>query len=169
MSKYYLAQDEKRCIGCRACEVQCKINKTLPPESKPCQVISVGPRLVENRPRASYVFISCHHCEKPWCVAACPTGAMRKRPEDGIVYINEEDCVGCKSCISACPWGAPQWNAEKGIVVKCDYCKERIDQGLKPACVTICTTQCLQLAPADKIPQTRRERYAVSVAEQEIK
>jgi len=92
---------------------------------------------------------------------------MRKRPEDGIVFIREEDCVGCKTCITACPWGAPQWNPESGKVVKCDYCMDRIDQGLKPACVTICTTQCLNFVPADQIPQVKRELYARFVAESE--
>jgi Fe-S-cluster-containing dehydrogenase component len=94
---------------------------------------------------------------------------MRKRSGDGIVYVHEEDCVGCKSCISACPWGAPQWDPETAKVVKCDYCMDRIDQGLKPACVTICTTQCLHFASPDQIPGIRRERYAAAVADLEIK
>ncbi|RJP86297.1 MAG: 4Fe-4S dicluster domain-containing protein [Desulfobacteraceae bacterium] len=167
MSDHYLFQNEKSCIGCQSCEVQCKTNKSLPQGPKPCQVITIGPRFIGNLPRASYIFISCHHCDIPWCVTACPTGAMRKRPEDGIVFIREEDCVGCKTCITACPWGAPQWNPESGKVVKCDYCMDRIDQGLKPACVTICTTQCLNFVPADQIPQVKRELYARFVAESE--
>jgi Fe-S-cluster-containing dehydrogenase component len=167
MSDHYLFQDEKQCIGCLSCEVQCKTNKSLPQGPKPCQVITIGPRFVGGLPRASHVFISCHHCDTPWCVAACPTGAMRKRSKDGIVYIDHAVCVGCKTCISACPWGAPQWNPETAKVVKCDYCMDRIDQGLKPACVTVCTTQCLHFVPADQIPQTKREQYARFVAELE--
>jgi Fe-S-cluster-containing dehydrogenase component len=49
-------------------------------------------------------------------------------------------------------------------VVKCDYCKDRIDEGLKPACVTICTTHCLHFGTTDEIPPLRRERYAKAMA-----
>jgi Fe-S-cluster-containing dehydrogenase component len=73
--------------------------------------------------------------------------------------------VGCKACITACPWSLPQWNAETGKVVKCDYCMDRVDQGLKPACVTVCMTHCLEFG--ENVPdmvQVRRERHARAVA-----
>jgi DMSO reductase iron-sulfur subunit len=164
MSQYYLFQDTKNCIGCHSCEIVCKSNKALPIGPKPCQVIHVAPKMVNGLPRASYVFMPCFHCENPWCVAACPTGAMRKRPQDGIVYVERSLCVGCKTCVTACPWGAPQWNPETGKVVKCDYCKDRLDAGLKPACVTICTTHCLQFGNVEDMTQIRRERHAKTIA-----
>lgn len=164
MSQYYLFQDAKRCIGCHACEVVCKSNKKLMMGPRPCQVITVGPKLVGEVPRAAYTFMPCFHCENPWCVAACPTGAMQKRKKDGIVFVDQSLCVGCKTCMSACPWGAPQWNPETGKVVKCDYCKDRLDQGLKPACVTICTTHCLRFGRPEDVPHIRRERYAKATA-----
>jgi Fe-S-cluster-containing dehydrogenase component len=160
MSEYILFQDTKKCIGCHSCEVACKSNKKLPKGPKPCQVVTVGPKFVGNLPKASYTFIPCFHCEKPWCVAACPTGAMRKRESDGIVFIDAEQCVGCKACIKACPWGAPQWNKAARKVVKCDYCMDRIDAGLQPACVTLCTTHCLHFGKADEFPSIKRERFA---------
>ena len=60
--------------------------------------------------------------------------------------------------------GGPQWNPEKGKVVKCDYCMDRVDLGLKPACVTICTTHCLHFGRPEEVPQVRRERYAKAMA-----
>lgn len=164
MSNYYLFQDTRKCIGCKACEVQCKANKDLPPGPKPCQVITVGPKMVGGLPRASFIFMPCFHCENPWCVPACPTGAMQRRPEDGIVFVDETLCVGCKVCVNACPWGAPQFDKAKRRVVKCDLCMDRIDQGLKPACVTTCTTHCLKFGPVEEMTQIRRERHAKSVA-----
>jgi DMSO reductase iron-sulfur subunit len=164
MSHYYLLQDTKKCIDCHACEVQCKVNKSLPLGPRLCQVIAVGPKMVAELPKASYIFMPCYHCENPWCVPACPTGAMQRRSEDGIVFVDQDLCVGCKSCISACPWGAPQWNDETGKVVKCDYCMDRIDRGLKPACVTVCTTHCLHFGRTDEMTQIRRERHARQVA-----
>ncbi len=160
MSKYYLFQDTKKCIGCHSCEVACKSNKDLPVGPKPCEIITVGPVFVRGLPRAGYTFMPCFHCEDPWCVAACPTGAMQRRAKDGVVFVDPLLCVGCKTCMSACPWGAPQWNPETGKAVKCDFCMDRIDQGFEPACVTVCTTKCLQFGPAEKAPKIKRERYA---------
>jgi Fe-S-cluster-containing dehydrogenase component len=90
---------------------------------------------------------------------------MRIKENTGIVYVEESMCVGCKCCIYACPWSAPQWNPETGKVVKCDYCVDRVADGLKPACVTVCTTHCLHFGLADEMPEVRRERYARAVAE----
>jgi Fe-S-cluster-containing dehydrogenase component len=86
---------------------------------------------------------------------------MQKRPADGIVFVEPALCVGCKSCLGACPWGAPQWDAESGKVVKCDYCKDRVDAGLKPACVAKCLTHCLDFGLAeDETGRSKRERLA---------
>lgn len=159
MSKYYLFQDEKKCISCRSCQVQCKINKGLGVGPKPNQVIDVGPVKENGRYKAKYVFLACFHCDNPWCIPACPNGAMQKRESDGVIYIEQERCVGCKSCIMACPWSAPQWDGKKGKVVKCDFCKDRLDAGLKPACVTACPTDCLDLVPTEKLPDTKRVRF----------
>lgn len=162
MSRYALIQDKSRCIGCLACTIACKMVKGIGVGPRPLDVVTLGPTLKEGRPLGQFVFMPCFHCEEPWCVYACPTGAMKKRPEDGIVYIQEDLCVGCKSCLYACPWGTPQFNVEKGKAVKCDYCKERIDKGLKPACVTICISHCLSFGPADRLEEIdkRRKRYA---------
>lgn len=164
MSKHYLFQDVKKCIGCHTCEIQCKSNKDLPSGPKPCQIVQVGPKFVNGLPRTSFIFMPCFHCETPWCVSACPTGAMQQRHNDGIVFVDKTLCVGCKTCISACPWGAPQWNGETGKIEKCDYCMDRIDKGLKPACVTTCTTGCLKFGNVKEMPQIKRERHALHVA-----
>ncbi len=85
---------------------------------------------------------------------------MRRRDQDGIVYVFEKDCVGCKACITACPWSVPQWNPETGKVGKCDLCMDRIDQGLEPACVSKCTTGCLSFSTPAEASQTTRQAFA---------
>jgi Fe-S-cluster-containing dehydrogenase component len=112
----------------------------------------------------AYVFMPCFHCQNPWCVAACPTGAMQKRPQDGIVFVEESLCVGCKACITACPWGTPQWNPQTGKAVKCDFCKDRVDQGLEPACVSKCVTRCLHFSKPSAKTKVKREAHAKSIA-----
>lgn len=129
MSKYIVMHNSADCIGCKACEVQCRSLHNGGPGAFFCRVLSV--EQTEPKPALGFVYTSCFHCENPWCVKACPTGAMRRR-DDGIVYVETSACVGCKACITACPWAAPQWNAQTGKVDKCDLCRDRIDQGLKP-------------------------------------
>jgi Fe-S-cluster-containing dehydrogenase component len=164
VSKYYLLQDSERCIGCLACEVSCKSNKSLPIGPALCKNMSVGPVEIKNVPRVRFVFMPCFHCEDPWCLDVCPSGAIQKRSGDGIVFIEPNLCIGCKNCITACPWGACQWDPVAAKAVKCDYCKDRLDEGLKPACVTKCLTQCLEFGVADKLPSGRRERFAAQIA-----
>ena len=126
MSQYYLLQDQKKCIGCLSCEAHCKTFQGVPPGPRLSRIIPVGPKSIGKVPRMSYVFMPCFHCEDPWCVSVCPTGAMQKRPADGIVFVEPNLCVGCKSCMTACPWGAPQWNPLTRKVVKCNYCMDRV-------------------------------------------
>lgn len=163
MSKYYLLQDSDRCIGCLSCEISCKTNKGLGPGPALCKNNVVGPVDVRGLPMVRFVFMPCFHCVEPWCMRVCPSGAIKQRESDGIVYIEPSACIGCKSCITACPWGAPQWDPVKNKAVKCDYCKDRVDQGLKPACVTKCLTQCLDFGLADKLPDYRRDRFSRSI------
>ena len=164
MSKYYLLQNAQRCIGCLACEVSCKSNKGLGPGPSLCKNLSVGPTERGGIPAVHQVFIPCFHCEDPWCLSVCPTGAVKKRPQDGIVFIEASLCIGCKSCIMACPWGSCQWDPASHRAVKCDYCMDRVDQGLKPACVTKCLSQCLSFGVADHLPDNRRVNFAQAVA-----
>ena len=148
-NKYAIIQDKERCIGCLSCEVYCLQNKQLSQGPRLCEIVVLGKQKQSGIPREAYVYMSCFHCENPACVAACPTGAMQKRESDGIVFTDFDRCIGCKACVVARPWGAVQWNPDTRKVVKCDYCKDRVDQGLKPACVTVCTTGCLSFRELD--------------------
>lgn len=159
MSKYIITQDVADCIGCRACEVHCKDKNNPGPGAFYCRILEVHSEGAPV-PGIDFVYLSCFHCEKAWCVDACPTGAMRRRAKDGIVYVEESACVGCKVCITACPWSVPQWNPDTGKVGKCDLCMDRIDQGLEPACVGKCTTGCLKLTTPAQASETTRQAFA---------
>jgi DMSO reductase iron-sulfur subunit len=164
MSIYYIFQDQKRCIGCYACEVHCKTKNRLPVGPRFSRIMQVGPQMVQGIPRMQFVYMPCFHCEKPWCISACPSGAMQKRQKDGIVFVDQSRCVGCKACITACPWGVPQWNPEQGKVMKCDYCMDRLDKGLKPACVTKCTAHALKWLSPEEASAYKREHAAKAIA-----
>lgn len=161
--RYYLFHDAERCIGCYSCELHCKMKNNLPIGPRLCRIIEIGPRIRNNTLRMDFHFLPCFHCELPFCAHVCPTGAIQKRSKDGIVFVEPSLCIGCKCCIAACPWGVPQWNPETGKVVKCDYCIDRVDRGLKPACVTGCLTQCLHFGPVDQASDLLRKRFAASL------
>ena len=165
MSEFTIYQDQKLCIGCRACEVHCKTEHDLPVGPQFCKIIEVGPKVVQGIPRINFMFMPCFHCEEAFCISACPTGAMQKREKDGIVWVDAESCIGCKACITACPWGIPQWDASSGKVIKCDYCKDRLDQGLEPACVTGCVTGSLKWLRPSEIADIKRNQTAREMAE----
>ncbi len=150
MNKYLIYLNSRRCIGCHGCEVHCKTNKKLPVGPLLCEITHEPLKAVKGVPKTEFHFRSCYHCEEPFCVDICPTKAMIKR-EDGIVYVEEEKCIGCMSCAGACPWGIPQLNPDTGKAVKCDYCMDRIDQGLRPACVTKCTTHALKFVTIQEL------------------
>ncbi len=80
----------------------------------------------------------CNHCTHPACVEACPTGAMYKRPEDGIVLRDESRCEGKQRCAKACPYKKIFFNHVQGISQHCIMCFPRLEQGVAPACARQC-------------------------------
>ncbi len=162
-NKYLIKLDPQRCISCRACEAHCKSYKQSPEGAWLGLLVTVGPAMIDGQVRTLSGFRPCFHCDKPWCVAACPTGAMVKREEDGLVVVQSELCVGCKACMDACPWMVPQWDATARKVIKCDYCRERVGEGLDPACVTACTGHALSFQRPNLESRRVRVSYAKTV------
>ncbi|MEM0239689.1 MAG: nitrate reductase subunit beta [Nitrososphaerota archaeon] len=80
----------------------------------------------------------CNHCLNPSCVAACPSGAMYKREEDGIVLVDQSRCRGWRYCISACPYKKVYYNWSTHKAEKCILCYPRIEAGLPPVCAETC-------------------------------
>jgi nitrate reductase beta subunit len=80
----------------------------------------------------------CNHCLNPACVASCPSGAIYKRGEDGVVLINQEVCRGWRMCVTACPYKKTYYNWGTGKSEKCILCYPRIEAGLAPACMHSC-------------------------------
>lgn len=80
----------------------------------------------------------CNHCLNPACLASCPSGAIYKRGEDGIVLINQDACRGWRMCVSACPYKKTFYNWETGKSEKCILCFPRLEVGEIPACMHSC-------------------------------
>ena len=148
------------CVGCHACVVACKEWNTTSGPYAPLSdrdpygadpegtflnrvhtfeaVPDAGPARVVQFPK------SCLHCADAPCVTVCPTGASFKRATDGIVLVNEADCIGCGLCAWACPYGAREMDAAQGVMKKCTLCYDRIENpelpeiDRIPACVRTC-------------------------------
>ncbi|MBI4406031.1 MAG: nitrate reductase subunit beta [Deltaproteobacteria bacterium] len=100
----------------------------------------------------------CNHCLNPACVASCPSGAIYKRGEDGIVLINQDVCRAWRMCVGACPYKKSYYNWNTGKSEKCILCYPRVEAGLAPACMHSCVGRIRYLGvvlyDAEKILQT---------------
>jgi len=100
------------------------------------------------------------HCGKPTCIEACPTGAISKRGEDGIVVVDGGKCDGCRDCFPACPYGVPQFS-DDGIMQVCDFCA-RINR--EPACVASCPAKALNFGALDELLEMAKGKTARRMA-----
>ena len=168
------ALDLSRCIGCRRCVYAC-VKENNPSRDVEIQWIRVlrlrkGEFRLEHAehyyspkevPEEDYFYmpVQCQHCENPPCVKVCPVRATWKEP-DGIVVIDYDWCIGCRTCMAACPYRARKFNWNdpvipkeelnpethylgnrprmKGVVEKCTFCIQRTREGRYPACVEAC-------------------------------
>ncbi|HHB80225.1 MAG TPA: 4Fe-4S dicluster domain-containing protein [Aliiroseovarius sp.] len=138
------------CIGCRACEMACKDKNGLDagPRFRRVQYIEGGtyPDVF-----AFKINMSCNHCAEPACLPACPTGAIFKHKENGVVDIDSTLCIGCRKCEAACPYGAPQFDPDENVVKKCNMCIDELEAGRDPYCVAACMMRVLDVGPIDQI------------------
>jgi phenylacetyl-CoA:acceptor oxidoreductase 27-kDa subunit len=195
--RYGMVIDLKKCVSCYACNIACKQEYFLPPGVfwNRLLVTEIGeyPRVK----KITYPLL-CNHCKKPICVDVCPTEASIQR-EDGIITIDADKCVGCQYCVLACPYQQRTYleNNDKeyfpgqgktelelfgeyykplpaGTVIKCDFCQEKVDEGLKnglkpgvdrdatPACVNTCMVKARHFGdlddPESNVSKLLRER-----------
>jgi Fe-S-cluster-containing dehydrogenase component len=157
--KLGLVIDLDTCVGCHACVIACKGWNTENYGTPLSDIDAYGAdpsgtflnriHTYEVQPEqglAQTVHFpkSCLHCEDAPCVTVCPTGASYKRVEDGIVLVNEDDCIGCGLCAWACPYGAREMDPTAGVMKKCTLCVDRIyntnlpEEDREPACVRTC-------------------------------
>ncbi len=143
-----LGVDAKRCMGCYACEIACKVTHGLTAEKGAwIRIVRADATRAETEAKGHYLPVVCVHCESPSCVEVCPEGAIVQR-EDGIVLLDSSRCTGCRLCLEACPYGAIFFNEEEEVAAKCSLCVERLEQELWPSCVKHCFAQVFSFEPA---------------------
>jgi anaerobic dimethyl sulfoxide reductase subunit B (iron-sulfur subunit) len=142
--------DETRCIRCRTCEAACKGTRNVEPGLFWRRVLDTWQGDFPDV-RITFLSMACMHCAEPACMSVCPTGAIVKRDEDGLVLVDSEKCNGCRECLSACPYGIPQLGKD-GKMQKCDYCT-----GLdtEPVCAVHCPSGALSFGDINKKPEIK--------------
>ena len=104
----------------------------------------------------------CEHCLNPTCVASCPSGAIYKREEDGIVLVDQDGCRGWRMCITGCPYKKIYFNHRTGKAEKCTFCYPRIEQGEPTVCAETCVGRLryigLVLYDADRVTEAASTR-----------
>ncbi len=148
---------KENCIQCHACEVACKSWRNVE--------LGVKWRRVENIWEGVYpnvicksASVSCMHCAEPACVEVCPVEAISKRPEDGIVVVDRQKCIGCQTCLDACPFDVPQFGTDEKMQ-KCDMCVgEQAPKNEAPPCVATCPTEALTIMKVDSQKKKTAEK-----------
>ena len=176
MTRWAIVVDQNKCIGCATCRHVCDDANAVPFGVSWRKFFEISD--TSSKPSA-FLTMSCMHCQKAPCVNVCPTGASYQR-DDGIVKINTDLCIGCAACILACPYNARSIshqdrivknngslgnlklaNDRIGVCTKCDFCADKIDNGLKhglqpgidleatPLCVRYCISGALVFGDLD--------------------
>ncbi len=157
--RYGMVIDLSTCVGCQACVASCTTQNQTPYWDGKFRT-RVDDIVTGSFPDLSRTFVSqlCNHCEDAPCVQVCPTGATYQT-EEGVVLVDQEQCVSCQACVAACQYGARYVYTPEDVVQaksvygegnkhsvahvdKCTLCYDRVTgEGMEPACVTTCPGQ----------------------------
>ena len=199
MTRWGMVINLQKCVGCYSCVISCKQEHYLPPDVFWNRILISETGKYPTVTKQMYPVL-CAHCKEPACVKACPTGATSHR-KDGIVLVDYSQCVGCRYCLIACPYqqrtyyangnkeyfpgqglteleiiGKELYPLQPGTVVKCNFCLERVDEGIQrglkpgvdreatPACVIACPAKARYFGdleePQSEVCQLIKERKA---------
>ena len=156
--------DREKCFGCYSCIVACKLEHNLPPHPvRPpnedpkgpelIRIVEVGPQIHDDEVHYYFQPILCLHCLEAPCIEACPTSAIYRDIETGIILVKQDECNGCKFCLEVCPYEAPQ--LYEGKLHLCDLCIHRLGErrreGRYTACEAACQARAIHVGTTDEI------------------
>ena len=146
--QYRFHFDATACVGCHCCEVACNEQNN---NSADVKWRRVGEMEGGVFPNVSQLFnsMSCNHCIDPACLNGCPTESYIKL-DNGIVFHEDDICIGCGYCTWNCPYEVPVMNHDRGIVTKCHMCVDKLEALETPACVQACPAGAIEIEVVNK-------------------
>lgn len=146
--QYRFHFDATACVGCHCCEVACNEQNG---NSADVKWRRVGEMEGGTFPNVVQFFnsMSCNHCIDPACLNGCPTESYIKL-DNGIVFHEDDSCIGCQYCTWNCPYEVPVFNKDRGIVTKCHMCVDKLEAGQTPACVQACPAGAIEIEVVNK-------------------
>jgi carbon-monoxide dehydrogenase iron sulfur subunit len=150
--------DYQKCTGCRLCELVCAVKHdgfSNPTRSRI--------RVIKWEAEGLYVPMSCQQCEDAPCLNVCPVKAISRDEGLGLVVVDYNVCIGCRSCVVVCPFGAMSFNVIDRKVFKCDLCDG------DPQCVRFCEEKAVDFVEVDEVSILKKREAAqkLSAAQKE--
>ncbi len=136
---YSMVIRQNLCIDCERCVEACAKTNGVPSGGYRTRILEHDMPEAAGQKR-EYIPVLCNQCNNPPCTRACPTSATYKDPKTGIVLIDKDRCIGCKTCMLACPYNARYLNGLTKTVDKCNFCWDtRLSKGEE---LTACAAAC---------------------------
>ena len=154
--------DSSLCSGCFSCVVACQDQNDFAGNDIAFRKVTAYESGQYPDAIISYVSTACFHCGDAPCIMVCPTGAISKNLNNGIVTVNREVCVSCHSCELACPFGSPKF-ADDGHMIKCDMCSTGLDNAMIPACARACPTGALGIGTLDEVSELKTKEASIKI------
>ncbi len=136
------------CVGCRSCEMVCSLR-----HENECSTSKSRIRILRDEEFGENLISLCMQCAEGYCIEGCPSRALSRQIETGVVSVDPALCTGCGACIATCPLGGLHLAEEKGIAFQCDLC------GGEAECVRVCSRGALIVTDAD--PASRERKFLV--------
>ncbi|MDR2197797.1 MAG: 4Fe-4S binding protein [Coriobacteriales bacterium] len=169
MGPYGFYVNTDNCIGCKACMTACFDRNNLEAPQKFRKVWEFGggewtsdeSGVCTSSAFAYYVSLTCNQCDVPACVPSCPSGALVKDAQSGIVSIDREVCIGCMTCETSCPYHHPVQLAD-GLAHKCTLCNDESAEGVpNPVCAKACPMRVLEFGEIAELRATYGENAKI--------
>lgn len=150
--------DHDKCTGCRLCELVCAVKHSQVSNPMRSRI-----RIMKWESEGLSIPVSCQQCEDAPCASACPRKALARNEEKGVVELDYDLCIGCRTCVSVCPFGAMHFDALARRVIKCDVCDG------DPQCVRFCEVGAVDFVDAGDMSLQKKRQAARRLVEADRK